>query len=143
MMATSGAQLLPTDAVRVFREQILPLATVLTPNIPEAKLLLENAGQPVPDPETLDDLIEYARAVRRLNPRWVLLKGGHLPLTKHRKIATKHADRQIVIDILVGENQVTLIQSDYLDTKNTHGTGCSLACKQPNMVLTCDSAEKM
>ncbi|KAL9122044.1 MAG: hypothetical protein Q9187_001405 [Circinaria calcarea] len=63
MMSTSGAQLLPTDAVRVFREQILPLATVLTPNIPEAKLLLQDAGQPVSDPQTLDDLIEYARAI--------------------------------------------------------------------------------
>ena len=142
-MSTSGAQLLPTDAVRVFREKILPLATVLTPNIPEAKLLLENAGQPTPDPQSLDDLIKYAMAIHRLNPQWVLLKGGHLPLTKDRKAATKHADRQIVIDILVGESQVTLVETDYLNTKNTHGTGCSLACMQPSIILTCYFAEKI
>lgn len=141
-MSTSGAQLLPMDAVLVFREQILPLATILTPNIPEAKLLLENAGQPASDPQSLEDLIEYARAIHRLKPQWVLLKGGHLPLTKDRKIATKHADRQIVIDILVGESHTTLIEADYLDTKNTHGTGCSLACMQSNILLIYYVAEK-
>ena len=133
-MSTSGTQLLPAEAVRAFREQILPLATILTPNIPEAKLLLENAGHAIPDIRCLDDLIEVAKAVHRLKPAWVLLKGGHLPLTKERQIPHRDVDQQIVVDILIGSN-VTLIETVYLESKNTHGTGCSLACRSSRLVV--------
>ncbi|MCJ1351971.1 MAG: ATP-dependent RNA helicase dbp2 [Icmadophila ericetorum] len=126
MVATSGAQLLPTDAVRVLREKLLPITTILTPNIPEAKLLLKNAGNGQPDPETLDDLIDIAKALHALGPKWVLLKGGHLPLTKERRVAKEASDWQFIVNVLAGD-EVILIESQYQSSRNTHGTGCSLA----------------
>ena len=127
-MSTSGTQLLPKDAVHIFRAKILPLATLLTPNIPEAKLLLEDAGHVVPELRGLEDLIEIARAVKKLGPKWVLLKGGHLPLDSEHKAAKGGNDQRVVVvvDILV-EDKVTLIETTYQKSRNTHGTGCSLA----------------
>ncbi|KAI9755632.1 MAG: hypothetical protein M4579_004205 [Chaenotheca gracillima] len=129
MVSTSGAQLLPQEAVRSLREQLMPLTTVLTPNLPEALLILKDAGQDTPDPPgSLDDLINIAKAVHALGPQFVLLKGGHQPFTKDGRISKEHADRHTVIDILYGSGgETTLIETDYLDSKNTHGTGCSLA----------------
>lgn len=135
MVSTSGAQLLSEDAVRNLREELLPLATVLTPNVPEAKLLLRNAGHDTSDPQTFDDVIDIAKAVHRLGPKYVLLKGGHLPLTKDRRISSDDADKHTVVDILYDGSTTTLIESDYVDSKNTHGTGCSLACEL--LGLTC------
>ena len=129
MVSTTGAQLLSEDAVRNLRQGMLPLATVLTPNVPEAKLLLRNAGHEISDPQTFDDVVDIAKAVHRLGPKYVLLKGGHLPLTKDCKISSRDADKQTVVDILYDGTTTTLIESDYIASKNTHGTGCSLACK--------------
>ncbi|MFY2764478.1 bifunctional hydroxymethylpyrimidine kinase/phosphomethylpyrimidine kinase [Arenimonas sp. MALMAid1274] len=73
MVATSGAKLLADDALDALRERLLPLASVLTPNIPEAELLLGRAIRDADDADrALDDLLA-------LGPRAVLLKGGHLP----------------------------------------------------------------
>ncbi|KAA6412830.1 MAG: thiamine biosynthesis (Thi-4) [Lasallia pustulata] len=127
MVSTTGAQLLSKDAVRSLRERMLPLATVLTPNVPEANLLLRNAGHEISDPQTFDDIVDVAKALHRLGPKYVLLKGGHLPLTKDRKISSRDADKHTVIDILYDGTTTTLIESDYFHSKNTHGTGCSLA----------------
>ena len=129
MVSTSGSQLLPSEAVHNLRKHILPLATVLTPNIPEAKLLLQDANIATPEPRTLDDVVDIAKALHTLGPKYVLIKGGHLPLTKDRTISRHDAEKDVVVDVLYDGNQVTLIESDYIDSKNTHGTGCSLACK--------------
>lgn len=129
MVSTSGSQLLPREAVRELRELLLPHATVLTPNVPEAKLLLSDAGKPVPDPQNVDDLIDLAKAVQALGPKFVLVKGGHLPFKKDGTIASIDAERVLMIDILYGDGQVTKIETKYQKSKNTHGTGCSLACK--------------
>lgn len=87
MISTSGSQLLPESAVIELRKRLLPLTTVLTPNIPEAKLLLKDAGADVPDPEDLSSLVQLAKQVSSLGPKAILLKGGHLALTKDHKIA--------------------------------------------------------
>lgn len=129
MVSTSGSQLLPQAAVREFRELLLPHAAVLTPNVPEAKLLLSNAGKVVHDPQNVDDLIDLAKAVQSLGPKYVLVKGGHLPFKKDGTVASTNSEREVVIDILYGEGQVTRIQTKYQKSKNTHGTGCSLACE--------------
>lgn len=134
MVSTTGAQLLSEDAVRNLREEMLPLATVLTPNVPEAKLLLYNAGNEISNPQTFGDVVDIAKAVHRLGPKYVLLKGGHLPLTKDRRISRGDADKHTVVDILYDGSTTTLIESDYVDSKNTHGTGCSLACKPPRWI---------
>lgn len=127
MVSTSGSRLLPQDAVEGLRTRLLPLTTVLTPNIPEAKLLLENAGVEFKDPQNVEDMISLAKQVHDLGPESVLLKGGHLPLTRDCKTARSAEEAQIVIDVLYDGEKVTLFETDFLTSKNTHGTGCSLA----------------
>ncbi|KAL2793564.1 hypothetical protein BJX66DRAFT_325983 [Aspergillus keveii] len=127
MVSTSGSQLLPEAAVQGLRAKLLPLTTVLTPNIPEAKLLLKDLGEDVSDPEDLEGLIQLTKRVAALGPKAVLLKGGHLALTKDHKTAQNPDEASRVIDILYDGEEVTLFETDYLVSKNTHGTGCSLA----------------
>lgn len=129
MVSTSGAQLLPEDAVEILITRLLPVTTLLTPNLPEAQLILKCAGRPVGDPQSVDDIVSMARAVRELGPKNVLLKGGHVPLTKDGVVPTGEADRQIVLNVLVGEGKDVIFETAYLKSSNTHGTGCSLACK--------------
>ena len=127
MISTSGSQLLPEDAVRTLRIKLLPVTTVLTPNMPEAILLLQDAGIQVDDPQNLEDVIQLAKQIQSLGPKNVLLKGGHLPLTAERQIPSSPEEASIVIDVLWDGSNVTLFQSDLIQSKNTHGTGCSLA----------------
>ncbi|KAK0662917.1 putative hydroxymethylpyrimidine/phosphomethylpyrimidine kinase 2 [Lasiodiplodia hormozganensis] len=127
MVSTSGAQLLPEDAVEILITRLLPVTTLLTPNLPEAQLILKCAGRPVGDPQSVDDIVSMARAVRELGPKNVLLKGGHVPLTKDRVVPTGEADRQIVLNVLIGEGDDVIFETAYLKSSNTHGTGCSLA----------------
>lgn len=127
MVSTSGSELLPEAAVTTLIDNLLPYTTLLTPNLPEAKLLLKSAGVDVPDPQNVDDIVAMARKIRERGPKWVLLKGGHLPLTRGHLVSKEETDREVVLNVLVGESEVALIESEYLQSKNTHGTGCSLA----------------
>lgn len=131
MVATSGSRLLPTEALKVLRERLLPRATVLTPNLPEAVLLLEDAGLGGREVGSLGDLEEIARAVRGLGPEWVLVKGGHCPLRRDGVVARTGEEREVVVDVLYGgpEERLIRFETPYHDSKNTHGTGCSLACE--------------
>lgn len=129
MVATSGGQLLPEEAVKKLTEELLPITTVLTPNVPEAKLLLSNAGQPVLDLKSIDDLVSLAKDVQALGPRYVLIKGGHVPFKNNGTVATSDSEKERMVDVLYGEEKVVQIESPYQDSKNTHGTGCSLACE--------------
>jgi hydroxymethylpyrimidine/phosphomethylpyrimidine kinase len=113
MVAKGGQSLLERDAVGALREGLFPLVTVLTPNLPEAAALL---GQSAPD-----NLREMRRAAERLRAklnlsghRWVLLKGGHL-----------HGD--VAIDLLHDGDQMIELSAQRVETKNTHGTGCTLS----------------
>ena len=126
-MSTSGSQLLPESAVKELRTKLLPLTTILTPNIPEAKLLVKDAGTDTPEPVDLEGLVQLAKQVCSLGPKSVLLKGGHLPLTKDHRIAHNQQDASIVVDVLYDGKDVTFFETNYLISKNTHGTGCSLA----------------
>lgn len=130
MVSTSGHQLLPERAIKTLREQLLPLATILTPNIPEAQLLLQDAGLPVPTLNSVDDLIATAQAVHSLGCQHVLLKGGHQPLTSSRTFADPSApsSTNIILDILISPTAPPLLlESPHIATTSTHGTGCSLA----------------
>jgi thiaminase II len=127
IVATSGAHLLPGDAVQPLRESILPITTILTPNIPEAALLLREANIHFEAPEDLESAKSLAKKVHNLGAKAVLLKGGHMPLTKAYKRPSEHEEPSLVVDILYDGNDFTLIESKYLKSRNTHGTGCSLA----------------
>ena len=108
-------------------KHLFPHTTILTPNLPEAKLLLKASGVDMPDPQNVDDIVAIARHIHERGPKWVLLKGGHLPLTRGHVVSSGEAEREVVLNVLVGDNGVTLMESEYLHSKSTHGTGCSLA----------------
>lgn len=130
MVSTSGAALLPTKAISTLLSSLLPLTTLLTPNLPEAELLLKTAGKDISTPGNVDDIVNIAKAIKELGPKYVLVKGGHLPMTKGRLVSKAEAEKHIVLNVLVGEgDEVTITETAYLESRNTHGTGCSLACK--------------
>ena len=107
MIATSGASLLEPAAVRALRERLLPLASVVTPNVPEAEALI---GRRILSPAGLDSA---AAALRELTDAAVLLKGGHLP-------------RGPVVDLLLDVHGPMTVTHPRLRLA-AHGTGCTLA----------------
>jgi hydroxymethylpyrimidine/phosphomethylpyrimidine kinase len=108
MVAKGGASLLATQALAALRHSLIPLGCVLTPNLPEAETLL---GRSIADAAAL---CEAAVALRALGPRAVLVKGGHLPGAE-------------VIDVLATEDGVRVFRAPRIDSRHTHGTGCTLA----------------
>ena len=127
MVSTSGAQLLPGDAVRILREKLLPITGLLTPNIPEATLLLRDSGYHVKNPINFDEVKALAEQVHGLGPKAVLLKGGHIPLTRDFTKAMSKDDASLIVDILYDGTTFTFMETEYSSSRNTHGTGCSLA----------------
>ena len=108
MIASTGASLLEADAVAAYQELLLPMARVITPNLPEAEVLL---GREIPDEGALED------AARELAERYgtaVLLKGGHLPGAE-------------CIDLLVEHGHVHRFSAARIDLPGSHGTGCTLS----------------
>lgn len=133
MVSTSGAQLLPGDAVRGVLNRLVKGIEIVTPNIPEAVLMLkEGNDDDVRTPTDLEGLKVLALSLyEKLNPRTVLLKGGHIPLVRKEDgllVKAASSDRpEIVIDVLYDGKDFELVESPYSDNRNTHGTGCSLA----------------
>ncbi|KAK8108652.1 hypothetical protein PG984_014453 [Apiospora sp. TS-2023a] len=128
MVATTGAKLLPSEAVDDLRELLLPQTFIVTPNIPEALQLLTVPGkEPPAEPTSVDDLEDLGRRLLELGPEWVLVKGGHTPFKGDGTVARTEDERELVYDVLVGADSVTRIKGAYQKSKNTHGTGCSLA----------------
>ncbi|KAH6603588.1 hypothetical protein Trco_008363 [Trichoderma cornu-damae] len=128
MVSTSGAQLLPHEAIAQLSRHLLPHATVLTPNIPEATLLLAQGGHEVGDIRSVRDVEAVGRKIQELGPKWVLVKGGHMPFRKDLTAAETDEEKEVVVDVLVGPGaEIVRIESPYQDSTSTHGTGCSLA----------------
>ncbi len=109
MLATSGDTLLLPQALDTLRRELLPLATLITPNLPEAGVLLDR-----PPPCDLPGMREAARALHALGPRWVLVKGGHLP-------------GDDCTDLLYDGRQFLELPAPRIASGNTHGTGCTLS----------------
>jgi hydroxymethylpyrimidine/phosphomethylpyrimidine kinase len=108
MVAKGGHPLLAPDAVGALKARLLPLATVITPNLPEAEVLV---GRPIRD---VAGMRAAAADLRALGVPAVLLKGGHL-------------EGNTVTDLLVTEGGVEEFVDARIDTRHTHGTGCTLA----------------
>ncbi len=107
MISTSGHTLLEPKAIEVLKSELFPLATMITPNIPEAQVLV---GKEITEQAGME---MAAQELYRLGAKSVLVKGGHLP-----------GD---AIDVLFdGQNLVTY-SSPRINQKNTHGTGCTLS----------------
>lgn len=107
MVATSGAKLISDDAVETLEKKLLPLADVITPNIPEGEVL---SGQKITSEKEME---EAARLINRKYKCAVLLKGGH---------SLNDAN-----DYLFDENEGTWFYGKRIDNPNTHGTGCTLS----------------
>ncbi|MBN8479313.1 MAG: bifunctional hydroxymethylpyrimidine kinase/phosphomethylpyrimidine kinase [Burkholderiales bacterium] len=126
MIAKSGDALLEKAAVGALVEGLLPRATVLTPNLPEAGELL---GERAPETPR-----EMRRAAERLRgrmahdgERWVMLKGGHLT----------HGD---AVDLVTDGDRMVELAAPRIDTKNTHGTGCTLSAAIAALLPQSDDA---
>jgi hydroxymethylpyrimidine/phosphomethylpyrimidine kinase len=108
-LSKHGHPLLDEDAVASLRERILPLATLVTPNLPEAAGLVGRAVR------TRDDMVDAAREIAAMGPRAVLVKGGHLE------------DGAGADDLLLDGGTATWIAGERIETPHTHGTGCVLS----------------
>jgi len=102
-----GDSLLSDGALEAVKSELLPLATVVTPNLLEAELL---TGRAIRDEA---EMLAAARQIAARGPRWVLVKGGHLPGNP--------------VDLLFGDGHVIRIAGHRIASRHTHGTGCTLA----------------
>lgn len=110
MISKSAHALLAPDAVDALREALLPLATVVTPNLPEAAALLNDVPA-----ATEDDMVRQGQALLQTGARAVLMKGGHLP------------DASASPDWLVEATRTMRLDGARVPVSNTHGTGCTLS----------------
>lgn len=108
MVAKGGAALLASEAVQAVRRLMIPRAALLTPNAPEAAAL---TGQEV---ETTDDLRRAGEALLQAGAQAVLMKGGHIAGER-------------VVDLLITVDGETAFEGERIETRHTHGTGCTLA----------------
>ena len=109
MVSTSGSKLITDEAIEAVREMLFPLATLITPNIEEVRVL---TGISV---KSVDDMQRAAEALLDCGCNAVLMKGGHL-------------DGDESVDMLFEKGKDGIgIRSAFVDTKNTHGTGCTLS----------------
>jgi hydroxymethylpyrimidine kinase/phosphomethylpyrimidine kinase len=121
-------QLLPDSAVSAYLSDLFPIACIITPNLQEAKFLHKVATGTDFSVDSLEDAKDLAKELFKLGPKYVLLKGGHLPLSANYRRMTETSPCQIVADILYDGKEYYIVESKYIITKNTHGTGCTLAC---------------
>ena len=107
MVATSGVKLMAEEALAVLKEKLLPLATLVTPNIPEAEILAERSI------ENEEDMLAAAKQISEAYPCAVLCKGGH---------SINDAN-----DLLYANGELIWFEGKRIDNPNTHGTGCTLS----------------
>lgn len=106
MIGKMGSALLKDDAMEVMKTQLIPLATIITPNMPEASYLLDGMVL-----DSVEDLKEAARRLLHLGPQFVLVKGGRL--------------EGPAVDVLYDGEQFYLLEAPRIETLNTNGAGCS------------------
>ncbi|HEA66594.1 MAG TPA: bifunctional hydroxymethylpyrimidine kinase/phosphomethylpyrimidine kinase [Desulfobacterales bacterium] len=110
MVAQSGDKLLQDDAVEAIKTHLMPMADVVTPNLPEAAVLLNRKIR------NAEDLIAAAHDLAQFGGKSILIKGGHL-------------ENQQSTDwlYLIGEDRLVVFKGDFIRTRNNHGTGCTLS----------------
>jgi hydroxymethylpyrimidine/phosphomethylpyrimidine kinase len=110
MVAQSGDKLLQDEAIEAIRKHLMPLADVVTPNIPEARVLLDR------NLKDLDDMQTGAKDLAELGSQSILIKGGHL----------SEGDSTDLL-YLAGEDRFVVLKAERIETRNNHGTGCTLS----------------
>ena len=109
MIAKGGAELLQEEAVQALRTHLIPKATIITPNLPEAARLLNDDKI-----ETVDEMEDAAKRLYELGPQFVVVKGGHL-------------DGSQAVDLLYDGQEIVHYKIERVPSKHTHGTGCTFA----------------
>ena len=121
MVSTSGSKLMQDDAIKVFIEKLLPMSTLITPNIYEAEIL---AGKKITDEESMNDV---AGIILSKCAGAVLIKGGHIEGEKKIDMlycpVRKTESRESELTVMFGDS----FESETVETRNTHGTGCTLS----------------
>jgi hydroxymethylpyrimidine/phosphomethylpyrimidine kinase len=110
MVAQSGDKLLQDDAIEALKEHLLPLADVVTPNLPETAVLLDRES------EGIKDFKAAAIDLARYGSKNILIKGGHLEGTDSSDLL-----------YLVSEDRFVQVKGKRIKTRNNHGTGCTLS----------------
>lgn len=123
MVAKSGDLLLQPDAVEAIRDILTPMSTVITPNLPEAGVLLDRDM-----PQSREEMQAILPDLLQLGSQWVLLKGGHLPGGN-------------ILDILHGKSGTVDIDGPRIQTNNLHGTGCTLSAALAALLTRFDMPE--
>ena len=123
--STSGYDLIDDEALAALIKELMPLASVVTPNIPEAERI---TGLKIEDEEGMR---HAARAMREMGARAVLVKGGHLKRNEEgrRQKAEGGRDENVptALDLLDDNGRVALFRGEWIETTSTHGTGCTLS----------------
>ncbi|KAJ3205384.1 hypothetical protein HDU82_005228 [Entophlyctis luteolus] len=144
MIATSGDRLLAENAVQAIMDLLVPLALLVTPNIPEAEVMCAHVDQKWEGKiGSLEDMHQAADILRRAGVENLLIKGGHLPVTLInnvegvRKVFLKpefnsaesknEETKKYCVDLLYAGDDIIEFWKPFIDTKNTHGTGCTLS----------------
>ncbi|KAK9476671.1 pyridoxamine kinase [Lipomyces japonicus] len=127
MISTSGSHLLPEEAISAYLTDLFPIAYIITPNLHEAQYIYKASTGKDFKVASLQDAKNLARELKKLGPKYILLKGGHLPLTNDNTHALTEALSVKVADILYDGTEYYIVESNFIVTQNTHGTGCTLA----------------
>jgi hydroxymethylpyrimidine/phosphomethylpyrimidine kinase / thiaminase len=154
-VSTSGHTLLESDALESLISFLFPLATVITPNRQEAIQLLESSNYQHSDIRTLEDMLKASSDLANLGPKSVLLKGGHILLSKSQledfrnqhpeiqlfdhevrmpnaevlEVHGSFQSKNIVVDVLyeASSKEWSVFARSRIETTSTHGTGCTLS----------------
>jgi len=108
MIAKGGTKLIDNNAINFLKNRLIKRMTLITPNIPEAEILTKTKI------ETKEDMIYAANILLKLGVKNVLIKGGHL-------------ESKLVQDVFVNKSEIKIFYNQRHNTKNTHGTGCTLS----------------
>ena len=108
MVAKGGTKLIDNHSIKILKSKLIKKVSLITPNIPEAEILTKTRIF------TVDDMIKAARILVNLGAKNVLIKGGHLK-------------SRIIYDIFLSKNEISAFKNKKINTKNTHGTGCTLS----------------
>lgn len=107
MVSTSGCRLMENTTLQALQRELFPIASILTPNLPEASILANM------NMKTVEDMEQAALTIHKQFPGAILIKGGHLD---------NHAN-----DVLLWEDTLHWFKDEHIDNENTHGTGCTLS----------------
>ena len=119
MISKGGSRLVKINSVNYIKKLLIPLCKIITPNIPEAEVL---SGYSISNKE---DMIKAAKRIISMGAKNVLLKGGHLK-------------NKMIFDILVSKKEIKIFPKRKINTRHTHGTGCTLS----SALATCLSQKK-